>query len=372
MKLTIWMNQPSPYQDDLFTDLAASEEVDLQVVFAGDMAVDRLNLGWRKGAMPYRHHMLDARAGILEALRLAWAQRDRLHVVCGIWAYPEFAAALSMLKLSRADYVIYSESPDESDRRSFGRRFLRRLFGQWIAAGAAGGLAISHFAAEFFTGLGFNPDTVHRFGYFQSGRSAPAVTSCAGRSRAEIIYVGQFIRRKGVDVLLDALARLRGRNVDWHLTLVGDGPERTTLEAQAAAAGISDRLTFAGVIPSDQVRARIAGADLLALPSRWDGWGVVVNEAFSVGVPVLVSDRCGASDLVRHGVNGYIFRSENADELRGCLEDFMRQPPGRESMRAAARETGSRIATETVAPYLIECLHHVAGLRQMRPVPPWL
>ena len=64
------------------------------------------------------------------------------------------------------------------------------------------------------------------------------------------------------------------------------------------------------------MQACIAAADLLALPSRWDGWGLVVNEALAVGVPVIASNACGASDLIRQDVNGYVFTSEDAASLR--------------------------------------------------------
>ena len=111
---------------------------------------------------------------------------------------------------------------------------------------------------------------------------------------------------------------------------------------------------------------------MLVLPSRWDGWGMVVNEAFSVGVPVIVSDHCGAADLVRSGVNGYVFRSGDASDLHHCLSDFLDKKSDWPRFRANAAETGGRISVEEVAPYLIRCLRHMTGSLDERPSPPWV
>src|ERR1051325_5103774 len=111
----------------------------------------------------------------------------------------------------------------------------------------------------------------------------------ASRARIEILFVGQLVRRKGVDLLLDALAPLWAEYPTLRLTLIGEGDERAALESQAAASGFRDRVTFAGARPADEVRTRLMAADLLVLPSRWDGWGMVVNEALAAGVPAIVS-----------------------------------------------------------------------------------
>ena len=113
-------------------------------------------------------------------------------------------------------------------------------------------------------------------------------------------------------------------------------------------------------------------AHALILPSRFDGWGVVVNEALSVGVPVIVSDTCGAADLVHHGENGYVFVSQNSESLRTCLKNFLAQDENKRlEMRRAARATGESISTKVVAPYLVQCLQHMLGQISDKPLAPW-
>jgi glycosyltransferase involved in cell wall biosynthesis len=135
--------------------------------------------------------------------------------------------------------------------------------------------------------------------------------------------------------------------------------------------GLGDRIKFSGPIPARDIPDRIAQADLLVLPSRWDGWGVVVNEALASRVPVVVSDHCGAADLILHGVNGYVFPSGDVNALRGCLEEFLKATTNRSILGANASEMGNRISTEAAAPYFIQCLKHIRGLVNEKPIPPW-
>jgi glycosyltransferase involved in cell wall biosynthesis len=374
LPLTIWMNMPSFHQDDLLTSLANSGEVELRVVFARELTAERMRLGWNAGTRQYRHRTLTNPYAIFEAGRIARRERDRLHIVNGIWAESAFAAALVALRMAGSRFVIHSEAPDAAQRRSLFKRWLLSTFGRWIIRSASGVLAISHFAADFYHELGFRDNTLYPFGYFRAlADGAELVSETANAAQTEIIFVGQLIRRKGVDVLLEALRPLFAEYADLRLTLVGDGVDRAALKAQAAACGFQDRIAFAGAMPAANVQARIAAADLLALPSRWDGWGMVVNEALSLSVPVAVSTQCGASDLIRHDVNGYVFRSEDTQALRDCLRCFLRQRRDeRLAMRRAARVTGESLAADIAARYLIDCLKHMTGIINDKPVAPWL
>lgn len=374
LPLTIWMNMPSFHQDDLFASLAASGEVDLRVVFARALTADRVRLGWETGAQPYTHRTLTRPYALLEAANLARGERDRLHIVNGIWAEPAFAMTLAALKRMGSRFVLYSEGPDSRQRQTAFRRLRRATFGRWIARGAAGILAISHFAADFYQQLGCAGDRLYPFGYF---RGRPAETKVTGETanaaRTEILFVGQLIRRKGVDLLLAALRPLFAEYADLHLTLIGDGDQRAALEAQAAASGFQNRIAFTGVMAADQIQSRITAANLLVLPSRWDGWGMVINEALAVGVPVIASDQCGAGDLIRQGANGYLFRSEDVQGLRDCLHDFLLKPAAaRRATCRAALITGESLAADRAARYLIDCLKHMSGIIKEKPVAPWL
>lgn len=373
LRLTIWMNMPSFHQDSLFSALASSEEVDLQVIFARNLSEDRVQLGWNEGARDYPHRVLRHKHAFGEAISIARSQPDRLHVVNGIWAEPAFAVALCALGLAGSKFAVYAESPDPGQSRSVSKRLVRKTFGAWIAQRATGMLAISQLAVNYYIELGFDKSKVYPFGYFRrASRARQEQAPTTTKDRLEILFVGQLIHRKGVDVLLHAIAPLINEWPDLRLTLIGAGEQAQDLKGMAGSLGIENRVAFAGALPADKIPERLATADVLVLPSRWDGWGMVVNEALSAGVPAIVSDRCGASDLIRQAVNGYVFRSEDVEDLRQSLRSFLSNRNEWPAMRAAAAATGRAISPEVASAYLIECLKHLASLSHKRPIPPWL
>jgi glycosyltransferase involved in cell wall biosynthesis len=370
--LTIWMNMPSFHQDGLFEALLASGKVDLRVVFVRGTTSDRLQIGWREGERNYPHRFLSRNFALWDALRIAWSERKRLHIVNGIGAEPAFAVALFALALARSRFVVYAEAFDPRQRTTGMRALLRDSFGSWIAKRALGMLAVSHFAEQFYTQMGFDGDRVYPFGYFQTGHNrAESAERLAVPERTEVIFVGQLIPRKGVDLLLEAMRPLFDDFPALLLSVIGDGSDAQALQDRARTLRTADRVNFEGAVSSDMIQSRLASADVLVLPSRWDGWGMVVNEALSAGVPVIVSDRCGAADLVQHRVNGYVFRSEDVEDLRRCLRSWLDNADGRLAMRSAAASTGGALSAEAAAPYLIKCLKHMTGEADVQPTPPW-
>jgi glycosyltransferase involved in cell wall biosynthesis len=112
-------------------------------------------------------------------------------------------------------------------------------------------------------------------------------------------------------------------------------------------------------------------ADLLAFPSAIDGWGAVVNEALMAGVPVICSDWCGASSLIRPGWNGDVFRSGSVDDLARALRTWVgrgKLPPGQ---REAIRGWSHCIAGPAIARYVLNVAAFVDGGDNARPTPPW-
>lgn len=358
------MNMPSFYQGDLYRELVASGRVNLQVFFARKISADRQQLGWQDSTEGFSHHFV---TGLGEAARLAWQNRRQTHIVNGLWAEPTFLVALLVLALCRSRYLIYSEAPDPRYPRPKIRYGLQRLVGRWLTGRAAAVLPISHFATDFYGQLGAT--RFYPFGYF---RARPELSPTEPASQTiEMLYIGQLIQRKGIDLLFAAMAQLVGRYPNLHLTLIGGGEQAQELPQWIDRYGLTGRVQIVGPLPAGQIPARLQQASLFVLPSRWDGWGMVVNEALSVGVPVIVSNACGVADLIRNGLNGFVFESENGADLQRCLEQFLEQPAQWPRWRANAQKMGHSLSTAVVAPYLLDCLDHLNGLRPEQPIPPW-
>ena len=369
---------PTFYQTDLFKALVASGDVDLQVVFAKDLSQERIDLGWRKDLQGYSHRFLDNDNPVLDAVRLAWSQRHRVHVVNGLWAEPAFAAALVVFALTGSAYAIYSEAPERIKFQSKARRhpfkyLLQTVFSKIVIPRVAGALAISRFSAQFFKDLGVSECAIYPFGYFRSRPSlVPDAMASSGQERTiEVAFVGRLVALKRLDLLIDAISPLFEMYPTLSLILIGGGELQDSLRQQVQALGLAARVSFEGAMSPDGIPARLVHTDVLVLPSKGEGWGLVVNEALSVGVPVILSDRCGAAELIRNGANGYVFKSEDVQHLRDRLGTFLSRKAEWHDFRAESRATGETISTDVVAPYLIECLRHMTGFSSKRPTPPW-
>ena len=115
----------------------------------------------------------------------------------------------------------------------------------------------------------------------------------------------------------------------------------------------------------------MAGADMLVLPSRFDGWGAVTNEALMAGTPVVVSDACGASDLVRRDDAGRVVAAGSVESLSAGLAGMLGKGRVDAGRRREVREWArGAISPEAAAEYLAEILSGGEG-RGARPRPPW-
>lgn len=159
----------------------------------------------------------------------------------------------------------------------------------------------------------------------------------------ELLFVGRLVERKGVHLLLEALTRLpEGRPVA--LQVVGDGPERTRLEARVRELGLGGSVVFHGFVPRAELERRVAGCDALVLPAVMDakgdteGLGVVLLEAMAYGKPVIASAAGGIVDIVRDGRNGFLVPPGDADALARAIRRLTADPELATSMGAAGRE----------------------------------
>lgn len=178
-----------------------------------------------------------------------------------------------------------------------------------------------------------------------AARFAPAQREDA---RLDIVCVGTLHAVKGQAILLDACARLPEGVGPWRLHLVGEGPDRRDLEAQAQTLSIADRVVFHGALDRDGVRAVLASADIAVAPSvptrdgRREGIPVVLMEAGASGLPLVGSRLSGIPELVEDGVNGLLVEPGDVEGLAAALGRLARDASLRERLGAAARERVER------------------------------
>ena len=168
----------------------------------------------------------------------------------------------------------------------------------------------------------------------------PVVPAAAGtaRDRQGVVTVARLVPQKGIDVLIRALAQTVGAARDWTLTLVGDGPEREALERQVQQAGLQEQVQFLGFRSDPQTFLLQAG--VFVLPSRFEGMPNALLEAMAAGLAVVVTDASpGPLEVVVNGVSGLVVPTDDPSALADALDRLAADPPLRERLGVAARNT---------------------------------
>ncbi len=134
-----------------------------------------------------------------------------------------------------------------------------------------------------------------------------------------LLYIGRLSNhQKRIDIMFNALQKLKGR---WKLTLIGDGESRYYLEDLSKELGIASNLTWLGW--QEQPWSKVEEASLLLLTSDFEGFGLVVVEALSRGIPVVSSQTEGPSEIIQNGVNGWLFPVGDIFQITNILQKII-------------------------------------------------
>jgi len=187
-------------------------------------------------------------------------------------------------------------------------------------------IALTQFARSLFVQAGFDAGRIDVKPNFMPDPGAPDPSA----PRDGLLYVGRLSREKGIDVLLEAVA---GTAVP--LRIAGEGPEFAALKARAPA-----NVTFLGALSRAEVFGEMAKAQALVVPSRWyEGFPMVVVEAFARGTPVIASDLGGLAEIVSAGKTGALAPPGDAAALRRKIGDVLGTPELVAAWGQAARAT---------------------------------
>ncbi|WP_020574960.1 glycosyltransferase [Actinopolymorpha alba] len=273
-------------------------------------------------------------------------------------AYPTGAFAWPLAARLRAPLVLFAHGSDVlrlPDRSRVDRALCRSVFDR-----AALVVANSRYlVAEVEDRLGVPPERVTlvspgiRYADFAAARND---SEGAGDRPYAVLFVANLIPRKGLDVLIRAVAELarRGEEVP-RLRVVGDGPERAVLELLASELGVA--LDFVGALPQDAVTREMAAAEVLVVPSREEALGLAPLEAMAAGCVPVVSGIGGLAESVTDGVNGFTCPPEDPAELASALSRAraaVRDPARRAALVAAGDETARQHDVDAAAARTVE------------------
>jgi glycosyltransferase involved in cell wall biosynthesis len=328
---------PSPYQRDLFRALSARPDVRLQVYYLEASAPDS----------PWPQVPLQPYETILPGFWFSVAGA-RFHVVTNLPCLKRHDfVALNSLTSSAAQYLLRFRPKHQwllfwaetlRDQGSSVRARIQRLLSDPVsnvdAIVAIGSRAQAAYRRRFPGTACFNvPYHCDLEAFFE----CPPKTDAA---RAELVFLfcGQLIARKGVDILLEAFDRLIRNGRRARLRLAGRRADLDRMLARLSTAA-RERISYEGFFDPKLLPKLFFEADVFVLPSRYDGWGVVVNQALGAGLPVICSEAVGAGvDLIEPGVNGIRFATGQSAALADAMEHFITQPHLVHQYGAASRK----------------------------------
>jgi glycosyltransferase involved in cell wall biosynthesis len=323
----------------------------------------RRSQGWQDTQVKsIERRLIPERGGILYCYRKMREHRKDVHLFGSAFQNLKMLYCLFLAVLLRVEFYIVSEPYSPIAQGYFSdklrarerlkaalRPFLYRVYMSLLKYPMSGVFAISSKALEQYSTSGVAPTKLFPFGYFVPN-TEPHIPSSKNRNTStealKIVFVGALIERKGIDLIVDAVAH---STAPVSLDIYGPGdPAQFAID--------NERISLRGTIPFGMTQKVVSSYDVLVLPSRYDGWGVVVNEALCAGVPVICSDQVGARVLVERFGAGEVFDSNNPHALASIINTLCSDPMRLLTMRAATQEAAVAIQPDVAAAYMLAVL----------------
>jgi glycosyltransferase involved in cell wall biosynthesis len=327
LKVLIWTNMPTHHQADFF-DALRDAGIDLAVHYYDSMDENRIKQGWHVyEELPRGEHFV---CSLKEAFEVCPDWRERTHIVTGYRA-GILRELVKILVHMRVAWVHWSE-PAHKGLRWWATYPIKRWYATKVNYSARTACAIGVLAEKDFIAWGIKPDKIRFLPYAANGISISneldqQIAEFASKTELSFLYLGSLSKRKGTDILLSAFAELVVQNPKAGLILVGRDSNDFDYPRMAERLGIAGQVLFRGTVQSDLIGHVLSCAQVLVLPSRFDGWGMVINEAASAGKAIIATSSCGASyHLIEEGRNGYMIQSGNVKALADRMGIYCKNP----------------------------------------------
>lgn len=366
IEIWFWQRILSPHMFHLAKALASAGIRTVYLV-EESLSEDRLAQGWcvpEDGNVNVKVlHEFDS----LESLVLQ-APETAIHICQGLRKNGVVAEVQALLqKHNRRQWVILETINDSG---FWG--FLKRLEYKRLAILKRGHievlLAIGGNTPEWLMKRGFKQSKIFPFAYFLDTVEQPPDRTREKTTPFAFLTVGQFIFRKRLDLILDALATLK--DVNFTLGVAGTGPQEPQLKATGIQL-LGSKLNWIGKVKHSDMPMVMKKADCLILASEFDGFGAVASEALIVGTPVICSNQCGVYEIASTSGHCAIFEAGDKHSLIRSIRKMFERGPISIEDRYALAEWATCLTAESGAQYLLDIVGHVER-RLDRPEPPWL
>lgn len=364
MKVLFLTNIPSPYRVDFFNELG--KKCELTVLFESDSAKSR-DPAWRASAFIGFNaiFMKGIKTGEAEAFCpevVKYLSKKRFDIiVVGMYSSPTGMLAIEYMKLRGIPFILSSDGGMKKADSGIKHWIKEHFIGSasyWLSTGKT--------TSEYLEYYGAKSERIFCYP-FTSVRNKDILSAEDINSEKDYIYrklnikekkvvlsVGQFIHRKGYDMLL---RKCKGMDKDIGLYIVGGKATNEYIEIQKEC-NLSN-VHFIDFMSKDKLAEFYKAADLFILPTREDIWGLVINEALSYGLPVITTDKCVAGiEMIREGHNGFVVPVDS--DWKKHIEDFFVNT-NVDKMRVNCLEIAKEYSIENMATVHINIFNAIGG-----------
>jgi len=313
LKIFLLTDIPSPYQVEILNEIANDKSIDLHVAYLRDKDPER---SWTGSRIEHEYSVLNNGVDRVATARDVLKTAD--FAVFNFYLNPNAQSLIDERARSRKPWCFWGERPGLRKPEWVGR--IARLWKlRWLHQSSAPIWGIGEFAVERYRSEFGSRRSYFNFPYFSQLERFKVASDKRHREQETVfLFSGSLIPRKGVDLLSRAFVRLRNEGHNVRLRILGAGPLLPDLRDTLSS--IRDSVEFLGFSDWSELPARYASSDVLCVPSRYDGWGLVVPEGLAAGLPVIATDRMGAAlEFVETGKNGWLIQSDSEDAILNAM-----------------------------------------------------
>lgn len=331
-------NIPSPYRVKFFSQLG--KKCNLTVLYEMKRATNR-DKDWKEEYTPtfheiYMHtHQLIDDGGISTDIFHYLKRNQYDFIIVGTHGTPTAKLAMLYMRLCHIPYILNidgmlsAEIPEKSKLNGFLRKMMFQGASAYITSGKD--------TIKYLNDLGIKSShmyTYHFSSITQRDISKAIITDIEKSHLKETLYikesrmllsVARFIPKKGLDGLIKSFAELSAQDVA--LVLIGGDQDVYAPLLKILPKDIASRIYFPGFMNKEILYQYYKAADLFVLPTHHDEWGLVINEAFSCGLPVITTNRCGAGlEMIQSNENGIVVDHTDTEALTAALDTLLGNP----------------------------------------------
>jgi glycosyltransferase involved in cell wall biosynthesis len=314
VRVFVLTDSPSPYQVEFFNEIESRGVYELQVGYLRRRDPER---HWNAQTIRHDAIELDSANGALQRARDATRSADL--VVFNYYRHTHAEELIEQRVSHGEPWCFWGERPGLRQPAWVGRLLrkwkLSKLHASAVPIWGIGEFAVDGYRKEFGSERAY-----FNLPYFSDLERFEQHGSRMNLAERVFLFSGSLIGRKGVDLLARAFVRLAREAPQVKLMIAGEGKLRE--EIGRIVAPVRERVEFVGFKDWSALPELYASADVLCVPSRYDGWGLVVPEGLTSGLPVIATDRMGAGlEFVRTGENGWLIPAGDEEAILDAMRE---------------------------------------------------